>query len=363
MESDNESVRQLQSAVAELRRENGRLQASASAEEDSAFWETVLQRSTTLSRGLRPWEVSCAMKGLRGHASTDDEARCALQTAGFRWDSAGGELPPADAMVLFARRGNLAVCKWLHLKNCTAVHRRGPKGETIFHNACQPDNAVQLLEWLFNDTSAGNHLANTCTDETTALAVAAHCGRLDACMWFEGKMPGMVHAAARNGYTPLHLAAQAGHLDTTEWLLRVGASHTAVDFLGRSPLFLAVRNAHVPICALILEAADDPATAASTADSSGVSMLRVASLHRASRERLLLQQLLVLNGALAGVDGRIDPEILARTFPEAGQQSELLAWAEGLERAHRCFFTGFVVGTLSLDNHRQSAQQQQPRQP
>ena len=60
--------------------------------------------------------------------------------------------------------------------------------------------------------------------------------------------PGLVE----HGQTPLHLAAQKGHLKICEYLLAEGADVGAADKYGNTPLHLAASNAQVEVCRLLL---------------------------------------------------------------------------------------------------------------
>uniref|UniRef100_UPI003D81C575 Designed ankyrin repeat proteins,Ferritin heavy chain, N-terminally processed n=1 Tax=Homo sapiens TaxID=9606 RepID=UPI003D81C575 len=61
-----------------------------------------------------------------------------------------------------------------------------------------------------------------------------------------------VNAADLWGQTPLHLAATAGHLEIVEVLLRSGASVNARDNIGHTPLHLAAWAGHLEIVEVLL---------------------------------------------------------------------------------------------------------------
>lgn len=65
-------------------------------------------------------------------------------------------------------------------------------------------------------------------------------------------------ASEGTGLTPLHVAAEAGHLQMTELLLQYGADARARDRQGRDPLIIAVHADHPEIARALLEADPEP---------------------------------------------------------------------------------------------------------
>ncbi|CAG2062017.1 unnamed protein product, partial [Timema podura] len=59
------------------------------------------------------------------------------------------------------------------------------------------------------------------------------------------------------GTSPLHLAAQSGHYDTTEVLLRAGISRDSRTKVERTPLHMAACDGHTEIVQLLLAAGAD----------------------------------------------------------------------------------------------------------
>lgn len=54
------------------------------------------------------------------------------------------------------------------------------------------------------------------------------------------------------GFSPLHMAAQNGHLTTAEVLLRAGISRDARTKVDRTPLHIAAAEGHLDIVELLI---------------------------------------------------------------------------------------------------------------
>lgn len=60
------------------------------------------------------------------------------------------------------------------------------------------------------------------------------------------------HAAAKNGYTPLHIAAKKNQMDIATSLLQFGAKANAESKAGFTPLHLASQEGHIEMARLLL---------------------------------------------------------------------------------------------------------------
>uniref|UniRef100_A0A8C4HWC6 Ankyrin-3 n=1 Tax=Dicentrarchus labrax TaxID=13489 RepID=A0A8C4HWC6_DICLA len=102
------------------------------------------------------------------------------------------------------------------------------------------------------------------------------------------------HAAAKNGYTPLHIAAKKNQMEITTTLLEYGASTNTETRQGITPLHLAAQEGNVDIVTLLL-ARDAPIN---KGNKSGLTPLHLA----AQEDKVNVAEVLVNQGAT------IDPE-------------------------------------------------------
>ena len=56
-----------------------------------------------------------------------------------------------------------------------------------------------------------------------------------------------LEARGEYGYTPLHWAADNGHLPVVQYLCEQGADKEAMDDIGRTPLHMAAQRGHLPV--------------------------------------------------------------------------------------------------------------------
>lgn len=61
------------------------------------------------------------------------------------------------------------------------------------------------------------------------------------------------HACAKNGYTPLHIAAKKNQLEIAQALLAYRADPNAESRAGFTPLHLAAEEGHQKMCELLIE--------------------------------------------------------------------------------------------------------------
>ena len=63
---------------------------------------------------------------------------------------------------------------------------------------------------------------------------------------------GSVNKANNNGFTPLHIASQNGHLDVVNFLISSRGSINQADNRGWTPLHLASQNGHLAIAKVLI---------------------------------------------------------------------------------------------------------------
>ncbi|XP_077996904.1 uncharacterized protein LOC144450195 [Glandiceps talaboti] len=104
------------------------------------------------------------------------------------------------------------------------------------------------------------------------------------------------------GTSPLHMAAQMGHLSTAEVLLRAGVSRDARTKVDRTPLHMAAQEGHVQLVELLMKHG---------ADINAKDMLQMTPLHWAvEREHQDVVQSLLKNGADAAYANKFDKTAL-----------------------------------------------------
>ena len=61
------------------------------------------------------------------------------------------------------------------------------------------------------------------------------------------------------GITPLHRAAEGGHVSVCNLIIPHLKDKNPKDYDGRTPLYLAAQNGHLEVCRLIIDNIEDPA--------------------------------------------------------------------------------------------------------
>ena len=143
---------------------------------------------------------------------------------------------------------------------------------------------------------------------------AAHFGdeqRVRHILEHDHKDPGV---ADEYGYTPLHLAAQAGHLSIVRRLLRAGAAVDAAG-CGATPLHRAAYNGLTDVCAALLSAGASVTAVDTSADDLRTPLHKAASGGHAATVALLLAH-------------RADPNARDRRGHKPWEAAAQEGWAE-----------------------------------
>ena len=91
------------------------------------------------------------------------------------------------------------------------------------------------------------------SNNTTPLHYAAEIGHLTICSLMTEKMKDKC-PKTKLGCTPIHTAAYHGHLEVCRLMMKFSRDKNPKDFdLGRTPLHLAARKGHLHVCKLIID--------------------------------------------------------------------------------------------------------------
>lgn len=164
---------------------------------------------------------------------------------------------------LAAERGDWPTVKDLLIGNeKKLLELRCDRGRTVLHYAAW-GGSVHVVEAILQQAKRHHVSLTEARDDNgdAALHVAAECGfayvvamLLSASTVGESRVPSMVDARRRNGFTPLHLAAIHGHRGVAHALLDEGADIEATDgVIGWTPLHCAADNGRSRVVSLLLE--------------------------------------------------------------------------------------------------------------
>ncbi|CAJ1034812.1 Ankyrin repeats (3 copies)/Ankyrin repeats (many copies)/Ankyrin repeat, putative [Leishmania lindenbergi] len=125
-----------------------------------------------------------------------------------------------------------------------------PPAETIY-DACRRGNAERFMGYV----EKGGCLSECDDQKLTLLHHAAFSGNMafvKAILDRSGTQQVMIDAADREGWTPLHYAADRGHTQVAAALLDEGASVNARDTAKRTPMHLAALSGRADVVAMLL---------------------------------------------------------------------------------------------------------------
>ena len=126
--------------------------------------------------------------------------------------------------------------------------------DTPLHTACRKGKTIQV-DAVLQQSRAGIDVPNG--QGATGLAIAAEHGHHQVVQLLL-KSGARKDSVSAMGWTPLCLAARHGHADVVEelldWRVDIEASVLENEFKGWTPLHCAAHNGHLPIVALLVKA-------------------------------------------------------------------------------------------------------------
>ena len=106
----------------------------------------------------------------------------------------------------------------------------------------------------------------------TPIHAAAECGHVKILKLLM-KTSDNPNAADANGITPIHLAAEKGHMKVIKILMTATSNPNAPDKIGKTPIHEAAKCGHVEILKLLMKTTDNP----NVADANGVTPIHLAA--------------------------------------------------------------------------------------
>jgi len=62
-----------------------------------------------------------------------------------------------------------------------------------------------------------------------------------------------INKANKDGFTPLYIASQEGHLDLVKLLIEKGAEINKIGKVGETPLYIASENGHLGVAKYLMQ--------------------------------------------------------------------------------------------------------------
>ena len=122
-------------------------------------------------------------------------------------------------------------------------------GETLLRSASDGD--VAAVRQALNSPTDPNYVD---ADGWTPLFIASENGHLEVVRLLRDAGTDMDEACEDGGATPLHIASQNGHLEVVRLLCDAGADKDKACEDGSTPLYIASQNGHLEVVRLLCEA-------------------------------------------------------------------------------------------------------------
>jgi uncharacterized protein len=173
-------------------------------------------------------------------------------------------------------------------------------------------------------------VASFLADKTVGLTIfeAAATGKINNIIRLLARDPSLVNSYAEDGFQPLGLACFFGHLDTAEYLVRVGASVNAQSRNGlrAAPIQSAAAGGHHQIVKMLLQHGADP----NVREQGGYTPLHAAAQNGDDE----MIRVLLFGGADLTIKGR-DGKAPIDLAIEAGHEKATLLLGEGITKRFR----------------------------
>ncbi|KAL8581845.1 hypothetical protein ACOMHN_010219 [Nucella lapillus] len=150
----------------------------------------------------------------------------------------------ATALHDAAATGNLEALRWLLEQDGVKVDDQDGTGATVAQLAARYGH-TQMLEWLLDETNCD--VLKKSASGAVALHFAAEGGHLECVKILTAEAPRSVNMQMNNGSTPAYLACQRGHLTCAQHLATHNGTPKIHTFDGMSPLHAAAQMGHMHI--------------------------------------------------------------------------------------------------------------------
>ncbi|KAK3248290.1 hypothetical protein CYMTET_42242, partial [Cymbomonas tetramitiformis] len=152
-----------------------------------------------------------------------------------------------------AKGGHLDVLEMLWRESGADLSHQANDGSTALHWATA-GGAKEVTQAITLHVGS----ADVITSSVSSEAKAGHAEVVSALLHAREGKNGGVNAATEDGRTPLHIAAEEGHVEMARALVKAGASVSLTMDGDRTPLFIAAMNGHLEVARLLmLQAGDD----------------------------------------------------------------------------------------------------------